>query len=196
MIANALTALRLLLIGPVVWGITCPGDLAAGGLLACVLAGIATDFFDGKAARRYGSASPRGQLFDHTTDFLFVTSGIAAAAVVGAVPIALPILIVVAFSQYVLDSYWLHRQKQLRMSSLGRWNGVFYFVPLVVLGVADLAPDASPLHTLLRVVAWVLVATTLVSIVDRGLAARPGGTARFPAEATPDVGPAAEEGES
>ena len=55
MIANALTALRLLLIGPLVWGIARPGALAVGGLLACVLAGIASDFFDGKAARRYGT---------------------------------------------------------------------------------------------------------------------------------------------
>ena len=51
------------------------------------------------------------------------------------------VLIVFAFSQYVADSYWLHRAKQLRMSFLGRWNGVLYFAPLLLIGVWELQPQ-------------------------------------------------------
>ena len=84
-----------------------------------VTAAIVTDYYDGKVARRTGAASAGGMLFDHTTDFLFVTAGLAGAAWgTGRVPALLPALVVVAFSQYVLDSYFLHRQRQLRMSRL------------------------------------------------------------------------------
>ena len=94
---------------------------------------IASDYFDGVVARRWGTASAGGQLFDHGTDCLFVTAGLTGAALAARVPLVLPVLVAVAFSQYVVDSYWLHRRKQLRMSTIGRWNGIGYFVPLVVL---------------------------------------------------------------
>jgi hypothetical protein len=86
------------------------------------------------------------------------------------VPWLLPVLVALAFAQYVVDSYWLHRAGQLRMSALGRWNGVLYFVPLggallVALGLDWLAAPT-------RWVAWALVLATLVSIADRALSLR------------------------
>jgi len=112
-------------------------------------------------------------LFDHSTDFLFVTCGLAALAYREIVPVLLPLLIVIAFSQYVLDSYWLFRQKQLRMSFIGRWNGILYFVPLVVMAVAavEIVPRAYSL--LLAATTWfayLLILSSLASIVDRGIA--------------------------
>ena len=86
-----------------------------------------------------------------------------------------------AFSQYVIDSYWLHREKQLRMSALGRWNGILYFVPLVVLGVSELAPGVGAWDELMGWLCWALVVSTVASIVDRGLAPRPGSGATFAA---------------
>ena len=127
------------------------------------------------SARRHGTASAAGQLFDHATDCVFVTACLTGAALAGSVPLVLPVLIAVAFSQYVLDSYWLHRRKQLRMSTIGRWNGIGYFVPLVVLAVArlEVVPAMTPLLTVVaRASAYVLVASTLVSIVDRATAVR------------------------
>ena len=126
-------------------------------------------------ASRRGTASPKGQLFDHATDFLFVTSGLAGAAVAGRVPVALPILIVVAFSQYVLDSYFLHRDKRLRMSQLGRWNGIFYFVPLVLIAVSRLgfmAGAAEISSTLIALLSYLLLLSTVGSIMDRAIAPR------------------------
>ena len=136
--ANLFTGLRLLLAVPAALAFAQPEFLSPLLLLTLVGVAIATDFADGIVARRRDTASPRGQLFDHATDFLFVTSGLTGASIAGQVTAALPIVIVVAFSQYVLDSYFLHRKKQLHMSFLGRWNGMFYFVPLAKGSMASL----------------------------------------------------------
>ena len=55
----------------------------------------------------------------------------------------LPALIPFAFGQYVVDSYVWHRQRQLRASFLGRWNGIFYFVPIVLVAAAQLPSPAG-----------------------------------------------------
>jgi len=171
--ANLLTGLRLLLIIPVSWGFAIPGALSPWLVFILILLAIATDLLDGIVARRLGTASARGMLFDHTTDFLFVTSGLAALAYIHIIPPFLPILIVIAFSQYVLDSYFLFRQKQLRMSFLGRWNGVLYFVPLVTYAVAALHMLPVFTEVLLQITTWTgycLIVTTVASVVDRVLA--------------------------
>lgn len=168
MLANVLTSMRLLLIVPLVALISNPVGYPGLLLTLILLVAIATDYFDGIVARKMGTASPAGQLFDHGTDFLFVSAGLFTAALMDMLTLWLPILIVVAFTQYVLDSYFLFRQKQLRMSFLGRWNGIFYFAPLVVLaGGQIIGAEIAPV---LGGLAWLLVATTLASIVDRLLA--------------------------
>src|SRR3954469_24328056 len=104
--ANALTAARLLLAVPFAW-LMARADARSAALAGLVLAAaIVTDVLDGPLARRRGTATAAGGLFDHTVDFLFVTSGLAAVAARGAVPWILPFLVVAAFAQYVADSYW------------------------------------------------------------------------------------------
>ncbi len=173
--AHLLTGLRLASALPLAVAFARPDFLSAGLVAMLLAAAIASDYFDGIAARRHGAASAAGQLFDHGTDCLFVTAGLTGAALADHVPVALPVLIAVAFSQYVFDSCWLHRRKQLRMSTIGRWNGIGYFVPLVVLAAArlDVVPALTPLLTsTARAAACVLVVTTVVSILDRATAAR------------------------
>jgi phosphatidylglycerophosphate synthase len=171
--ANLLTGIRLLLLVPVAWALAQPALLHPALVLGMIVAAILSDYYDGKVARALGTASPRGMLFDHGTDFLFVTSCLAATAYLGLLPALLPLLIVIAFTQYVLDSYLLFRQKQLRMSMLGRWNGVFYFVPTVLIASSRLFPGTalqSLLQTSARYLCYLLIASTIASIVDRGLA--------------------------
>ena len=83
-------------------------------------------------------------------------------------------LIVVAFSQYVLDSYFLFRQKSLKMSFLGRWNGVFYFFPLVLFSLAALEVLPTTLSEIIstggKLLVWGLTLSTLASIADRAIA--------------------------
>ncbi len=172
---NLLTGLRLLLAVPAAVAFARPEFMSPLLLVTLISVAIATDFGDGIVARRTGIASPRGQLFDHATDFLFVTSGLAGAAIAGQIVAFLPILIAVAFAQYVLDSYFLHLEKRLRMSSIGRWNGIFYFVPLVLIAVSRLdfmAGVAGLLATLIVLLSYLLILSTVASIVDRTLAPR------------------------
>ena len=173
--AHALTAVRLLLIAPIATGFAQPHLIGATTLAGLLCVAIATDALDGPVARKTGTASAAGQVFDHTTDCLFVTSGLLGAAFVGQAPWILPVLVITAFTQYVLDSYFLHRQKHLRMSTLGRWNGILYFVPLVLLASARL-PLFDLLEPLLRtcvsLLAYGLIGSTLVSMADRALAPR------------------------
>jgi CDP-diacylglycerol---glycerol-3-phosphate 3-phosphatidyltransferase len=168
--AHALTTIRLLLILPFAL-LMAHGEPHAAALAAGVLVvAIASDVLDGIIARRRGTASAAGGLFDHTTDCLFVTAGLAAMAGRGAAPWLLPVLVVAAFAQYVADSYWLHRGQSLRTSRLGRWNGILYFVPLVVdilirLGWTGLRP-------VLTLLVWALVVSTVVSMGERLWAVR------------------------
>ena len=171
--ANLLTGLRLALAMPAALAFLRPEFLSPMLLVTLMIIAITTDFLDGIMARWLGTASPRGQLFDHATDFIFVTAGLGGAAIAGLVPAALPIVIVVAFSQYVLDSYFLHREKQLRMSLLGRGNGILYFVPLVLIAVSRLgfmagAGELFPI--LIMAVSYLLLLSTVASIIDRAIA--------------------------
>ena len=172
-IAHLLTGVRLGLALPLAVAFARPDFLDARLVAVLLAVAIASDYFDGVVARRWGTASAGGQLFDHGTDCLFVTAGLTGAALAARVPLVLPVLVAVAFSQYVVDSYWLHRRKQLRMSTIGRWNGIGYFVPLVVLAAErlEVAPAMTPLLAATTgPTGHVLVVSTLVSIVDRATA--------------------------
>jgi phosphatidylglycerophosphate synthase len=163
--ANALTAVRLLLVLPFALFMA-KGDSRSAifALIIWVVAWI-TDFSDGPTARRRGTVTAWSGTFDHVSDFLFVTCGLFAGATRGAFPWILPVLITAAFAQYVIDSYWIHGRTKLRGSKLGRYNGILYFVPsildiLIRMGLRFLAP-------LLTILCWLLVLSTLLSMGQR-----------------------------
>jgi CDP-diacylglycerol--glycerol-3-phosphate 3-phosphatidyltransferase len=131
---------------------------------------IVTDLLDGPVARRRGTAGAFGGTFDHATDCVFVVSGLVGGVLRGVFPWLLPVLVVVAFTQYTVDSYWFHRQGGLRGSRLGRYNGILYFFPLcgdtlVRLGLAFLRPAVTAL-------CWMLVLSTCISMGERVMLAR------------------------
>lgn len=166
--SNGLTAARLLLTVPLVcavffeeWGMAC----------ACFWGAVATDLADGRVARARGEESAFGGVFDHATDALFVSSGLAVLALAGKVPLVLPVLVIAAFLQYLFDSKALSG-RQLRMSVVGRWNGILYFVPPgIVVSQGALGLDAPADVWVLRI-GWALVITTLISMADRAWAYR------------------------
>src|SRR5579872_444817 len=163
--ANALTAVRLLLVIPFAFFMS-KGDVRSAVLALIVWAvALATDFLDGPIARSSGTVTALSGTFDHTTDFLFVTSGLFAGAYRGAFPWILPVLITAAFAQYTIDSYWVHRQTKLRGSKLGRYNGILYFVPTLLDILIRM--DFLFLQNLLLILVWLLVASTLVSMAQR-----------------------------
>lgn len=166
--ANALTAIRLFA-APALALAICEGEARIAAALLGLA--IATDFVDGWVARRYDEASPLGGLIDHAVDAVFVATGCAALASLGVLPALLPLLIAVAFLQYAVDS-GASASRPLRASWLGRWNGILYYAAVGVPVVRDALGLAWPTPFAVRVFAWGLVVSTLVSMTDRLTAAR------------------------
>lgn len=177
--ANAITAIRFPLAPLCAWSI-----LNDAAMLAAVSFGVAvaSDLLDGRVARLRGEVSRLGGLLDHTSDALFVAAGLAALASLGSVPWMLPPLVLLAFLQYALDSQVL-AGKKLRTSRIGRLNGIAYFVLLGIPLVRDVLELPWPAPGLVFGLGWFLVASTGISMADRGWAfwlsrrapASPGG---------------------
>jgi CDP-diacylglycerol--glycerol-3-phosphate 3-phosphatidyltransferase len=163
--ANALTAVRLFLVLPFAFFIAKGDQRSAMLALGAWVVAVVTDLLDGRVARRRGTVTALSGAFDHTTDFVFVTSGLFAGALRGAFPWILPVLITAAFTQYVVDSYWVHRHSKLRGSKLGRYNGILYFVPTLMYILIRLGFDFF--QPVLAILVWLLVASTLISTGQR-----------------------------
>ena len=130
MLADALSLFRLIAAFPLAWAMWGPGREAAILAAFLITLAILSDLADGRIARWLGTESARGRLLDHGADFATVSGALFAASLRGALPLLLPILICVAFLQYVVDSGVVRRERQLRMSRLGKWNGILYFFPV------------------------------------------------------------------
>lgn len=164
-LSNGVTLLRLASV-PFV----CRAILVGDWGLACLLFWLAvgTDLLDGRLARARGESSRLGALLDHASDASFVTVGLAALAIGGRIPLLLPVLVAVAFAQYVLDSRWL-AGRPLRASRLGRWNGILYFLPLGIVVTREALSLPHPMDPVVSALAWALVLSTGISIADRAV---------------------------
>ena len=161
--ATALTLLRLCLVPLLAWTIVAESWLAAS--LIFWLA-VATDFADGCVARRYDEVTRLGGVIDHTVDALFVSVGCAALGSLGILPLALAAVIVLAFIQYAADSR-IFAAQGLRASQLGRWNGIAYYVIVAVPIIRDALGWSWPGPGLVLTLGWLLVASTLLSMIGR-----------------------------
>ena len=160
---NALSLCRVLIAPLTAYCIVSKHWLPASLL---VLLAIVSDLLDGYLARRHQVASALGGLLDHSSDAIFVSSCLFALAYNNVVPLLLPVLVLAAFLQYVLDSKALAGQV-LRSNKLGRSNGIAYFV-LVCLGTMGplLIPTLMP-ASMLMWLGWLIILTTLLSMLDR-----------------------------
>jgi phosphatidylglycerophosphate synthase len=164
--ANLLTVVRLASIGPCAFAVTTDNWRWAAGLF--ILA-VATDLLDGPVARRFNHASALGGLLDHATDALFVIVMLGALAHHDYVPWLLPCLVVAAFLQYMLDSQALAGHR-LRTSWLGRSNGIAYFVVVGTVLIRNALELTWPADVWIERFAWLLVATSVISVFDRARA--------------------------
>ena len=165
-VANAVTFTRVLCVPLIAAAILQEARVASLVLFAWA---VVTDMVDGRLARRRGEVSRLGGLLDHSADALFCSVSLGALACVGVVPVPLPFLVAVAFSQYLLDSRAL-AGRPLRASFLGRWNGIFYFVLIGIPLVRDALGLGWPGAGLVVLIGWALVASTVVSMADRAWA--------------------------
>lgn len=164
-LANGITAIRFPLAPLCVYSILNDQFLLTFGFYWLA---VASDLLDGRVARRRGEVSSLGGLLDHSSDALFVASGLGALALHGMIPWPLPILVAAAFVQYALDSRAL-AGRRLRTSELGRLNGIAYFALLGVPVVRDALGLGWPSPALVSGLGWLLVASTLLSMADRAI---------------------------
>ena len=163
MFANLLSALRFplaLILIPLVW------NEHWAWALALMMIAIATDVIDGYVARRFAEPTPMGGLLDHGSDAFLVVCGLGTFAAQTKIPLLLPILVALAFTQYLLDSGGV-RKTGLRGSQLGRMNGLLYIGFLVALIALNLFQAYDLAAPIVLGVAWALVGLTLLSMIDR-----------------------------
>ena len=163
---NALSASRLLLApllaASLLWDYT---TLA----MALFLVAIATDLADGYLARIWRQTSAFGGLLDHSSDAVFIATTLAVLSLQQHINWFLAPLVLISFAQYAIDSRALEGHP-LRGSQIGRYNGIAYFFiagfPIIQEGLAF---RPVPYHWV-DWFAWVLVATTLLSMINRLIA--------------------------
>ena len=129
---------------------------------------IISDILDGHIARRRAQTSSAGTLIDHSSDAVFVTVMTSLFGYLGLLPGVLPLVIALAFVQYVIDSR-SSGEATLRASKLGRWNGIAYFV---ITAVATLAHLYTPYPLVISSIywfGWLLVLTTVSSMISRAI---------------------------
>jgi len=164
--SNALTSLRLLASFPLYCAIVSGAPRAA---CAIFWAAVASDWLDGRIARARGEVTSFGGVLDHGSDATLVTLGLSALAMIGVGSWVLPLLVGLAFLQYAFDSRAL-AGRPLRASALGRWNGIFYFVPIGVFVTRESLGLDWPSDVTLEWLVWALVVSTAASMIDRGWA--------------------------
>ena len=168
MLANCISSLRLFMAPALVYLLW--QELFLWSLLL-MLGALISDVADGAVARKLNQVTNIGGLLDHGSDALLVLSGLVVFAAFGVIPWALPILVVIAFAQYVWDSGSL-RRGPLRASSIGKLNGMMYFAFVVLLIAREAFFLPIPNAAATSYLAWGLVLSTLVSITDRLAAMR------------------------
>ena len=160
---NVLSLSRIAFSPALVVAVVNRAEFIAVGLFIIV---IVSDFLDGYIARRRAQVSSLGALIDHGSDAVFVTVMTSQFAYLGLLPVALPIAIAFAFTQYSLDSRGSN-VPALRASTLGRWNGIAYFAIAGLAIIVYLFAPVSSTAVGLYWFGWLLVVSSLVSIIAR-----------------------------
>ncbi|HLK87053.1 MAG TPA: CDP-alcohol phosphatidyltransferase family protein [Candidatus Binataceae bacterium] len=131
---------------------------------AIALCAASTDLADGPLARRAGSASALGRWLDSFADVAFVLTVLICEAAVGAIPVYVPILIGISFTQYVLDSILIRGADAPVRSRLGHWGGVVNYFLVILLAFA---PAFTPFAWLVRACAPALAVFFAGAIIER-----------------------------
>ena len=143
-VPNVLSLLRLLAIPLFLWLLL--GPEADGWAITVLAVSGATDYVDGKVARRYGLISRVGQLLDPLADRLYTTTTVLAFTVRGILPLYLTLILLgrdLALGA-LLPVLKRHGYGPLPVHFMGKaatYNLLFAF-PLLLLGEGDDAAAA------------------------------------------------------
>jgi CDP-diacylglycerol--glycerol-3-phosphate 3-phosphatidyltransferase len=161
-------------VAPIVMGLVLGGDYTAAAILFALAA--ATDWFDGRLARRWAVASPLGSFLDTTADKLLVTAGLVALV---AVDRASPWLALVIIGRELvllgLRAAVVAQGRHLEPSLLGKWKATVQFAAIALV---MLRPDVKIAGAWLD--EWALILATVITVwsaadyLNRFRAALPG----------------------
>jgi len=149
-VPNALSVLRLLGVPLFLWLVLTERDGAAIGVL---MAAGASDYFDGKLARRWNQVSRLGQFLDPAADRLYILATLIGLTIRDVIPLWITIAVI---GRDVLLATTLpilrrHGYGPLQVSFLGKAAtfNLLYAFPLLLLG-----DGASRFATLAQVFGW------------------------------------------
>ncbi|MEM7467192.1 MAG: CDP-alcohol phosphatidyltransferase family protein [Pseudomonadota bacterium] len=161
---NLISYSRVVLLLPLGYGIFAQAPVVS---FVCFSLIVISDIYDGKLARRAEILNPNGTRIDHSADAIVVgtTSAILAHQHV-ALPI-LPVLIALAFLQYIFDGSNFGREP--RASKLGKINGIAYYGYCAICLISFHVNFSNTLieNFVITSCGWILVATTCASIYFR-----------------------------
>ena len=186
-IPSAMSALRFAL--AMLW-IELASSAHAGRLayLAIALVAAASDFIDGRIARRLRVASESGRWLDALADVTFVLCALTAESYAGAIPIYIPILIAISFSQYALDSILIPKRTPAPIknapapigiaaeptkgaagpikSRLGHWGGIINYALVIALATA---PPPATIGVIIHFASPLIAVFYMAAITERAL---------------------------
>ena len=148
------------------------GDQRPAITAPIALAAAISDFVDGRVARWTGSTTGFGQWLDSLADIAFVLTAIACEVRAGAMPMYIPVLIAVSFTQYAIDSVVLRGSSVPVKSRVGHWGGILNYAIVVGLGIA---PPPQLLGSLVRAASPLIAIFYIAAIFERALAYRGAG---------------------
>jgi phosphatidylglycerophosphate synthase len=175
--ANLVTGLRLALT-PVFIALACRAGAAGwgAGLLFVVIA--ASDVWDGRLARRYGTASRTGRTLDHVADIGFILSASSMYAVQSLVPWWVPAAIGGSFAFYVIDSWALSAAAPALIGSrVGHLAGICNYSLVGILVFNNTAGIHLLPPALLDKLFWLVPFYSAAAVLSRLAARRPAVSA-------------------
>jgi len=135
--ANLLTAARVFLTPVfVLLTTTAQHDIGRGILAVLVFAFIAaSDVVDGRLARRFGTASRAGLIFDHLSDIGFILIALSTYVTLGILPWWVPAAVVITFGTYAVNAWLLPTGKPPNAVArrIGHAGGVCNYVLIGIL---------------------------------------------------------------
>ncbi len=176
--ANLLTGVRVVLT-PAFIVATARADAntmwGVGAAIAFVII-AASDVWDGRLARRYGSASPNGRVFDHLADIVFIVGALSMYGLQALVPWWVPAAIAASFAVYVFDSWSVSGAGTATLvgSRIGHLAGICNYVLVGVLAFNNSAGIHLLPTAFLSKLFWLVPLYSAAAVISR-LASRHAG---------------------
>ncbi len=167
--ANAVSALRVALTPAFLWCVWRAQRGGSGWAAVGVFAvAAASDFADGRLARRWGAESAVGRALDHGADIAFILAALALYVWLGIAPWWVPASIAAAFAAYVADSLRRSAPRPVLIGSrIGHLGGICNYVLVGILAVNDTLGLGWLPTSVLRVLFALVLLYSAASIASR-----------------------------